>query len=142
MAIAPSILHYTEPGDIVLGGFCGSGMTGVPAQWCGTAPEQYRRELESRCEKQGHPKPTWGACRAVLYDLSPEDTFIVANYNLPFDVREFSRAGKHILDVATAILILTEIYPGFCMFRQSEPGPKNTLCPSTGITRCPSRLPG
>ena len=38
LAIVPSILHYTKPGDIVLDGFCGSGMTGVAAQWCGTAP--------------------------------------------------------------------------------------------------------
>lgn len=33
LAIVPSILHYTEPGDIVLDGFGGSGMTGVAAQW-------------------------------------------------------------------------------------------------------------
>lgn len=38
LAIVPSILHYTRPGDIVLDGFAGSGMTGVAAQWCGTAP--------------------------------------------------------------------------------------------------------
>ena len=38
LAIVPSILHYTEPGDVVLDGFCGSGMTGVAAQWCGAAP--------------------------------------------------------------------------------------------------------
>ena len=37
LAIVPSILHFTEPGDIVLDGFAGSGMTGVAAQWCGTA---------------------------------------------------------------------------------------------------------
>jgi hypothetical protein len=78
LAIVPSILHYTEPGGIVLDGFCGSGMTGVAAQWCGTAPEQYRREVESRFEQQGHLKPTWGARRAVLNDLSPEGTFIAA----------------------------------------------------------------
>jgi len=42
LAIVPSILHYTEPGDIVLDGFSGSGMTGVAAQWCGSAPTAYR----------------------------------------------------------------------------------------------------
>jgi hypothetical protein len=98
LAIVPSILHYTEPGDVVLDGFCGSGMTGVAAQWCDTAPEEYRREVESRCEKQGHPKPVWGARRVVLNDLSPAATFIAANYNLPFDVPEFARAGKQILN--------------------------------------------
>ncbi|WZB64282.1 DNA methyltransferase [Achromobacter xylosoxidans] len=29
------ILHYTQPGDIVFDGFCGTGMTGVAAQMCG-----------------------------------------------------------------------------------------------------------
>lgn len=98
LAIVPSILHYTEPGDVVLDGFCGSGMTGVATQWCGFAPDAYRRAIEERCEKQGQPKPTWGARRVVLNDLSPFATFIAANYNLPFDVHEFARAGKQILD--------------------------------------------
>jgi len=31
-AIMRYILHYTEPGDIVFDGFCGTGMTGVAAQ--------------------------------------------------------------------------------------------------------------
>ncbi len=33
-AIMRYILHYTNPGDIVLDGFCGTGMTGVAAQLC------------------------------------------------------------------------------------------------------------
>src|SRR5262245_39008669 len=47
LAIVPSILHYTRPGDLVLDGFCGSGMTGVAAQWCGTAPKDYRQSLDA-----------------------------------------------------------------------------------------------
>ncbi|TSA40318.1 MAG: DNA methylase, partial [Methylococcaceae bacterium] len=34
-AIMRYILHYTNPGDIVFDGFCGTGMTGVAAQMCG-----------------------------------------------------------------------------------------------------------
>src|SRR5690606_30079762 len=34
-AIMRYILHYTDPGDIVYDGFCGTGMTGVAAQLCG-----------------------------------------------------------------------------------------------------------
>jgi DNA modification methylase len=98
LAIVPSILHYTEPGDVVLDGFCGSGMTGVAAQWCGSASEDYRRKVEADFQEQGLAKPRWGARRVVLNDLSPAATFIAANYNLPFDVREFARAGKRILD--------------------------------------------
>ena len=97
-AIVPSILHYTEPGDIVLDGFCGSGMTGVAAQWCGTAPVEYRMELEQQWEKEGRDPPKWGARRAILGDLSPAATFIAANYNIPFDVDAFAEAAQKLLD--------------------------------------------
>ncbi|WP_338457643.1 DNA methyltransferase [Methylococcus capsulatus] len=98
LAIVPSILHYTQPGDIVLDGFAGSGMTGVAAQWCASAPAAYRHELEMEWKKQGKPAPKWGARRVILNDLSPAATFIAANYNLPFDVDAFARAGKQLLD--------------------------------------------
>lgn len=97
LAIVPSILHYTRPGDIVLDGFAGSGMTGVAAQWCGTAPAAYRRELEMAWKKDGRPAPLWGARRVVLNDLSPAATFIAANYNRAFDVEAFADAGKQLL---------------------------------------------
>ena len=97
LAILPSILHYTEPGDIVLDGFAGSGMTGLAAQWCGSAPADYRKNLEAEWSKQGLQKPKWGARRAVLNDLGPAATFIAANYTLPFDVASFSRAAQRTL---------------------------------------------
>jgi DNA modification methylase len=98
LAIVPSILHYTEPGEIVLDGFGGSGMTGVAAQWCGSAPAAYRYELEVEWKKKGKAAPKWGNRRAVLNDLSPAATFIAANYNLPFDVEAFGDAGKQLLN--------------------------------------------
>ncbi|WP_083754739.1 DNA methyltransferase [Bradyrhizobium murdochi] len=97
LAIVPSILHYTEPGDIILDGFAGSGMTGVAAQWCGSAPAEYRKQIEAVWSKQGLSKPTWGARRSILNDLGPAATFIAANYTLPFDVAAFSRAAQRIL---------------------------------------------
>lgn len=97
LAIVPCILHYTDPGDVILDGFCGSGMTGVAAQWCGTAPIEYRFRLETDWRKQGLDKPKWGARRVVLNDLAPAATFIAANYNLPFDVQAFAKAGKELL---------------------------------------------
>lgn len=98
LAIVPYILHYTEPGDVILDGFCGSGMTGVAAQWCGSAPESYKQELESKWEQEGRKKPKWGPRRVVLGDLAPAATFIAANYNLPFEVEDFERAARQILD--------------------------------------------
>lgn len=70
-AIMKFIEHYTEEGDIVFDGFCGSGMTGVAAQ------------LLNR--------------RAVLVDLSPAATFIAYNYNTPVDVEEFEKEANRIL---------------------------------------------
>ena len=96
-AIIPSILHYTKPGDIVLDGFCGSGMTGVAAQWCGAASPAFRQELEQRWRKEGREAPEWGARRVVLGDLSPAATFIAANYNIPFDLTTFSRAAAQLM---------------------------------------------
>jgi hypothetical protein len=69
LAIVPSILHYTQPGDMVLDGFAGSGMIGVAAQWYGTAPASYRHELELAWKSAGRAAPKWGARRAVLNDL-------------------------------------------------------------------------
>ena len=65
LAIVPSILHFTEPGDIVLDGFAGSGMTGVAAQWCGAAPAAFRHKLESEWKKAGAAAPKWGTRREL-----------------------------------------------------------------------------
>lgn len=97
LAIVPSILHYTDPGDIVLDGFGGSGMTGVAAQVCGSASATYRVELETKWKSQGVPLPKWGARKVILNDLSPAAAFIAANYNLPFDVDAFAKAGEKLL---------------------------------------------
>lgn len=96
LAIVPSILHYTDPGDLVLDGFSGSGMTGVAAQWSGSAPLAYRRQLEQEFLKRGEMKPNWGARRVILSDLSPAATFIASGFNLPFDAGKF---GSHAIQL-------------------------------------------
>jgi hypothetical protein len=98
LAIVPSLLHYTKPGDVVLDGFCGSGMTGVAALWCGCAPEDYRRELGEIWKKEGLAPPEWGRRRAILNDLSPAATMIAAGYTQPFDVDSFKESGQALLD--------------------------------------------
>lgn len=97
LAIVPSILHYTEPGDIILDGFSGSGQTGVAAQWCGAAPMSYRTELEKKWKDEDRPAPKWGTRHCVLNDLSPTATFISSNYNQPFDAKAFASAAQQLL---------------------------------------------
>lgn len=114
LAIVPSILHYTDPGDLVLDGFCGSGMTGVAAQWCGIAPSDYRKKIEAECTESGRKAPEWGPRKAVLSDLSPAATFIATNYNSHVDVAAFEAAAEKLLrDLQDEIGWMYETYvPG------------------------------
>jgi len=101
-AIMRYILHYTDPGDIVFDGFCGTGMTGVAAQLCGDQKTVeslgYRvKDDGTILDEKGQPISRLGARRAVLVDLSPAATFIAYNYNTPVDVAAFEREAKRIL---------------------------------------------
>ncbi len=109
-AIMRYILHYTDPGDIVFDGFCGTGMTGVAAQMCGerdvvmSLGYQVKRDgtiLQEEMNEDG--SKVWrafskiGVRRAVLNDLSPAATFIAYNYNTQVDVAVFEKEAKCIL---------------------------------------------
>ncbi|HOK00164.1 MAG TPA: DNA methyltransferase, partial [Termitinemataceae bacterium] len=109
-AIMRYILHYTEPGDIVFDGFCGTGMTGVAAQLCGDRSTVeslgykvdadgviYQEEQDEAGKTIWKPFSRLGARRAVLNDLSPAATFIAYNYNTPVDVKAFEREARRIL---------------------------------------------
>lgn len=110
-AIMRYILHYTEPGDIVFDGFCGTGMTGVAAQMCGDRQvveslgyqvdddgKIYNKEVSPESgEETWVPFSKLGARRAVLNDLSPAATFIAYNYNTPVDVAAFEKEANRIL---------------------------------------------
>lgn len=89
-AIMRYILHYTEPGDIVFDGFCGSGMTGVAAQLCGD-------KLAVKALKMSNNVKV-GVRRAILNDLSPAATFIAYNYNTPINILTFDKQVKTIIE--------------------------------------------
>ncbi|MBF0235846.1 MAG: DNA methylase, partial [Desulfamplus sp.] len=109
-AIMRYILHYTEPGDIVFDGFCGTGMTGVAAQMCGDRdvvvslgyqvnPDGtiLQEESDEDGKKIWKPFSKLGARKAILNDLSPAATFIAYNYNTPVDIKAFEQEAKRIL---------------------------------------------
>jgi len=91
-AIMRYILHYTDPGDIVYDGFCGTGMTGVAAQMCGNPDPEFKFQIEKEM-----PEVKWGARKAILCDLSPAATFIAYNYNTPVDVVAFEPEANRII---------------------------------------------
>jgi hypothetical protein len=109
-AVMRYLLHYTNPGDLVLDSFCGTGMTGVASQLCADKAEiqslGYRVDADgaiSSLEKiEG--KDSWipfsklGARRAVLNDLSPAATFIAYNYNSPIDAPSFKHEAAGALN--------------------------------------------
>jgi len=105
-AIMRYLLHYTDPGDVVFDGFCGTGMTGVAAQLCGSRTEVASlgygiTEDGGVYEKTGGKgKDVFaqvGRRRAVLNDLSPAAAFIAGNYCSPIDSEDFAREAKRIL---------------------------------------------
>jgi len=69
--------HFTNPGDVVMDPFCGSGMTGVAATEAG------------RC--------------ALLSDLSPAATFIAYNLNTPIDSSRYLAAVQQIVRQSQAL---------------------------------------
>ncbi len=96
-AIVRAILHYTQPGDLVLDAFAGSGMIGVAAQICAAPEPGLRQTIESEWKSAGQGKPIWGARYAILNDLAPAASFIAVNYNLPVDLSSFEREARRIL---------------------------------------------
>lgn len=80
-AIINYILHYTKPGDVILDGFCGTGMAGIAATACGNISEAGKYMYKS---KLGDVE--FGKRRSVLIDLSPAATHISNRYNASFDI--------------------------------------------------------
>lgn len=94
-AIMRYILHYTKPGDIVLDGFCGTGMTGVAANMCEHPENTFKYQIQNEM-----PHVQWGRRYPILNDLSPIATFISKNYNSDIDVFEFEKEAKKVLEEA------------------------------------------
>lgn len=91
-AIMRYILHYTEPGDIVFDGFCGTGMTGVAAQMCGADLGELKLILQKEV-----PGSRFGERKAILNDISTVASFIAYNQNSPVDPLTFEDEAQRIL---------------------------------------------
>lgn len=88
-AIMRYILHYTQPGDTVFDGFCGTGMTGVAANMCGSKKDVLQLNETGS---------TIGVRHGICSDLAPSASLISASYNLNFDRKAFERKANAILD--------------------------------------------
>ncbi len=101
-AIMRYILQYTNPGDLVLDGFAGTGMSGLAAQLCGDQSLiedlGYRVTKEREIlDKDGKKFSKIGHRLSVLVDLSTIAGFISYNFNTPINEDEFKKETKNIL---------------------------------------------
>jgi len=101
-AIMRYILHYTEPGDLVFDGFCGTGMTGVAAQLCGNQEAISELGLNVKpdggiFDSDGNRIATAGVRVPLLNDLSPAATLITGGYNLTKDPSGFAKFATRLL---------------------------------------------
>lgn len=99
-AIMRYILHYTEPGDIILDGFAGTGMTGVAAAACNNSNDEIALRINAEWKEEFGYYPSWGARHAICGDLSPYATNISAFLNSPVNARllksEVNRIKKEL----------------------------------------------
>ncbi len=96
-AIVRYILNYTNPGDIVLDCFAGTGMTGVASQACASPPADLRQSIESHWKETGRETPCWGIRHTVLVDLSPFATFLSRNFNSCLSESVFRHCASKLL---------------------------------------------
>lgn len=124
-AIMRYILHYTEPGDLVMDYFCGTGMTGIAAQYCGDRATVeslgYSVKKNGTIEDEtGTAVSKLGTRLAILSDLSPAATFIAYNYQVSVDFHVFH-------DLASKILKDVEEELGWMYFTKHSDGKKGKI---------------
>jgi DNA modification methylase len=96
-AIARYILHYTQPGDLVLDSFSGTGMTGVAAQFLDHPDKAFVESIERECRSLGSSLPKWGARNTILFDLAPFATFLTRCYNSQLPADAFEESARSLI---------------------------------------------
>lgn len=103
-AIMRYILHYTQPGDIVFDGFCGTGMTGVAAQMCGNRNQidsiGYKVSQNGIITEDKQEFSRLGQRHPILCDLSSIATFIAGTLNTPEGQGNFKKSTSSIISTA------------------------------------------
>jgi DNA modification methylase len=95
LAIVPSILHYTLPGDIVVDGFSGTGTTGVAVQCCNS--EDSKASMLGQLNSASQSTPMFGSRKVILSDLSPYAAFISSIYNSGVNNSDIDQGISEIL---------------------------------------------
>jgi DNA modification methylase len=83
------LFHYTQPGDIIIDNFGGTGMTGVAANEI-SKPHEYSNSFSDI------PNKKWGYRNCILGDLSPIASFITHNYTSQINSKKFKAIASII----------------------------------------------
>lgn len=95
-AILRYLLHYTNPGDIVLDAFAGTGMTGYASLLSENENIEVKHLIENEFKKLGQ-EISWGKRNSINSDLSPIASFIASVFNTNFDSAEFLKNSKEVI---------------------------------------------
>lgn len=98
-AIAVYIACTTNPGDLILDAFAGSGSTGVAALLC-EHPTKRMREIAEEL----NVTPVWGVRNAVLYEIGTYASFAITTILSRITSREFSDAVDEFLKRAQDLI--------------------------------------
>jgi len=90
-AILKKILHYTKPGDIILDGFSGSGMTGVATKLTEIP------SIVSEINRELNEEYVSGERKCILSDLSTFASFMGYNYSNYINSQQFKNEAARIL---------------------------------------------
>ena len=91
-AIRRYIEHYTNTGDIIFEGFCGSGMTGIAAASLVADEEQLSFQKGSK-----YSTPDTKSRMAIMSDLSPIATFISSLPSMASSINDIANEVENIL---------------------------------------------
>lgn len=94
-AIMRYILNYTQPGDIILDAFGGTGMTGVAANALNDETSKFSQNIIG---ERPRSSLNFGYRHAICGDLSPYATTISHFYNTPFLLKELKNEIDNILN--------------------------------------------
>ena len=83
------LFYYTQPGDIVLDGFGGTGMTGLACQSCNNPPDDLKKKVYSK-------NIEWGGRHCICGDISSYASTISYNVNTPIKSKEVEKEVNRI----------------------------------------------
>ena len=92
-AIMKYVAHYTATNDVVLDGFCGTGMLGVASEALADEDDVAMKEIQ-----RNDVTSELGQRNAILCDLAPAATFISSHYNLRYDAESFYAKAISIIE--------------------------------------------